>query len=141
MSELQTRFIDDTYAEYYNTGKHELAQVYLKSEADKAIADLEESHKMEVEQLLMEIVELKEQVHDYGQGLYVMQTRAEKEACHHKFKRCLNKAEMCESKVYHIRRTPLCDMSKHEYWQYENDFWQRWHKRWLEIAEQFKEAK
>ena len=33
--------------------------VYLKREADKVIADLEESHKMEVEQLLMEIVELK----------------------------------------------------------------------------------
>ena len=35
---------------------------YLKSEADKFIADLEESHKMEVEQLLMEIVGLKKLV-------------------------------------------------------------------------------
>ena len=34
-------------------------RVYLKSEADKVIADLEESHKKEVEQLLMEIVKLK----------------------------------------------------------------------------------
>ena len=37
-------------------------EVYLKSEADKFIADLEESHKMEVEQLLMEIVGLKKLV-------------------------------------------------------------------------------
>ena len=37
-------------------------EAYIKSEADKVIADLEESHKMEVEQLLMEIVELKEQI-------------------------------------------------------------------------------
>lgn len=36
-----------------------LAEYYLKTEADKFIADLEESHKKEVEQLLMEIVELK----------------------------------------------------------------------------------
>ena len=36
-----------------------LAEFYLKSEADKVIADLEESHKKEVEQLLMEIVKLK----------------------------------------------------------------------------------
>ena len=35
---------------------------YLKSEADKFIADLEEHHKMEVEQLLMEIVELKARI-------------------------------------------------------------------------------
>ena len=35
---------------------------YLKSDVDKAIADLEESHKMEVEQLLMEIMGLKKLV-------------------------------------------------------------------------------
>ena len=33
---------------------------YLKSEVDKEIAELEESHKKEVGQLLMEIVELKD---------------------------------------------------------------------------------
>ena len=35
---------------------------YLKSQADKFIADLEESHKKEVEQLLMEIAGLKKLV-------------------------------------------------------------------------------
>lgn len=60
--------------------------------------------------------------------------RAEKAARHQKYKRCLAMACWCESKVYHIRRTPLCDMDEHEYWQYENDFWQRWQKRWLELA-------
>ena len=38
-----------------------LADYYLKSEADKVIAELEESHKMEVEQLLMEIAEMEEE--------------------------------------------------------------------------------
>lgn len=38
------------------------SQFYLKSEADKFIADLEESHKNEVEQLLMGIVGLKKLV-------------------------------------------------------------------------------
>lgn len=32
---------------------------YLKSEADKVISDLEESHKKEIGQLLIEIAELK----------------------------------------------------------------------------------
>lgn len=36
-------------------------RAYEEKEADKAIAELEESHKMEVEQLLMEIVKLKEE--------------------------------------------------------------------------------
>lgn len=37
-------------------------QFYIKSDVDKAIADLEENHKMEVEQLLMEIAGLKKLV-------------------------------------------------------------------------------
>jgi len=41
---------------------NEYAEFYLKYEADKAIAELKESHKMEVEQLLMEIVGLKKLV-------------------------------------------------------------------------------
>ena len=40
---------------------HWFTEYYLKSEADKVIAELEESHKMEVEQLLMEIMKLKEE--------------------------------------------------------------------------------
>lgn len=41
---------------------NEYAEFYLKYEADKVIADLEESHKMEVEQLLMEIAGLEKLV-------------------------------------------------------------------------------
>ena len=37
-------------------------EVYLKSEADKVIADLEESHKKEVEQLQMKIAGLEKLV-------------------------------------------------------------------------------
>ena len=99
---------------------------YPKAEADKVIADLEESHKMEVEQLLMEIVELKKQVHDYAQGLYVIQARAEKEARHDKYKRCLAMAKICENK--------LCTVVK-------PGWWDKWRKRWLELAKKFKEAK
>ena len=45
-----------------NEWHNEYTEFYLKDEADKVIADLEESHKMEVEQLLMEIVGLKKLV-------------------------------------------------------------------------------
>ena len=43
-------------------GELHFSHVYLKSDVDKVIADLEESHKMEVEQLLMEISKLKKLV-------------------------------------------------------------------------------
>jgi chromosome condensin MukBEF ATPase and DNA-binding subunit MukB len=118
-------------------------EYYPKSEVDKVIADLEESHKMEVEQLLMEIVELKKQVHDYAQGLYVIQARAEKEASHHKYRHCLDMAYKC---------VVLCQKSKdlyrwaedenlEHYYNHKIEFFARWHKRWLKLAEKFKEAK
>lgn len=156
--ELKAKGVDDVYLEYFNTGKHDLAQVYLKTEADKVIADLEESHKMEVEQLLMEIVELKAQKAQaeddcaYWKGMAqknaadneVMakqRAKAFKKERHSKYKRCLAMAERCETNVYNIRRKPLCDMDDHEGWQHDDEFWQRWHKRWLGLAEKFKEAK
>ena len=61
ISELKAVHAFDVYEAYTKTGDDEAAQVYPKSEADKAIADLEESHKKEVGQLLIEIAELKEE--------------------------------------------------------------------------------
>ena len=54
--------MDDERLEKSESGKIQVTRVYIKSEADKVIADLEESHKMEVEQLLMEIAGLKKLV-------------------------------------------------------------------------------
>ena len=62
MSELKAVHAFDVYEAYTKTGDDDAAQVYLKSEADKVIADLEESHKMEVEQLLMKIAGLEKLV-------------------------------------------------------------------------------
>ena len=54
MSELSVR-------QYLHNDGSGLTWGYDKREADKVIAELEESHKKEVEQLLMEIVKLKEE--------------------------------------------------------------------------------
>lgn len=54
--------MDDERLEKSESGKIQATRVYLKSEADKAIADLEESHKKEVEQLLMKIAWLEKLV-------------------------------------------------------------------------------
>ena len=136
MSELKEHMFcecDEIVREYRGTLSNEMRPYYLKSEADKVIADLEESHKMEVEQLLIEIAELKKQVHDYAQGLYVIQARADKEARHQKYKRCLAMYRYCSIKAL-----------------YELDFkgndveW-KWYSKWMhkcfKIAEKFKEAK
>ena len=125
MSELKVYHCNEWHNEY--------TEFYLKSEADKVFAELEERHKMEVEQLLIEIAELQKQVRDYAQGLYVIQARAEKEARHHKYKRCLAMARWCERK--------RIDAANYRIPRQKWDFYDKWHKRWLELAEEHTWAK
>lgn len=54
--------MDDERLEKSESGKIQVTRVYIKSEADKVIADLEESHKKEVEQLRMKIAGLEKLV-------------------------------------------------------------------------------
>lgn len=113
---------------------------YLKSEADKVIAELEESHKMKVEQLLMEIVKLKEKrdtaekllnkaLDCVSNGKNHMMSLARKKN-HADYKRCMAMAKLCHWK-----------MGVFIYKEEKSNFYQRWHKRWLAISEKFKEAK
>ena len=110
-------------------------EVYLKSEADKVIAEKD-----------AEIAELKKQVHDYAQGLYVIQARAEKEARHQKYKRCLAMAQEWRSYAafcgiqssWHNNRGFGKTAEK---WTWKEIHAWRCVKRWLELAKEFKEAK
>lgn len=114
---------------------------YSKSEADKALKDLEESHKKEVEQLLMEIVELKEALVNKKEFSVQCQMAArtlQRKLRHHAYKRCLDKADLCKARYdEEDAKVNGCGAS----WEYiskEMKYWERWHKRWLKIAEQFK---
>lgn len=49
-----------------------------------------------------------------------------REIRHHKYKRCLMMANMCESNVIWVKG---CSEWRR---------WKKWHKRWLELAERFK---
>lgn len=119
---------------------------YPKSEADKVIADLEESHKKEVGQLLIEIAELKA---DYREACGRLQTanliKDEQLAAtrHSNHKRCLAMAERCSERFHHYvalsafspnkGAIPFYDKMHHKAY--------RWKYKWLKLAEQFKEAK
>lgn len=162
MSELRWNWVYFPYLDAPNKQEESALKagyikVVSKDEADKVITDLEESHKMEVEQLLMEIVELKAQkaqaeddcaywkmsegnavnamheTEEYAMQLY-------KELRRQKFKRCLDKAEMCKA-MYDKEDTSV--NGHYSSWEYISDemkYWERWQRRWLKLAEQFKEA-
>ena len=129
-----------------------LADYYLKYEADKVIADLEESHKMEVEQLLIEIAEkdkeiarLKairkvhvEAIESMGAGLQ----QDEQEIRHQKYKRCMAMVRWCrihdEFTQLESERLGLSQRALFIEYRRKAMWWNKWHRRWLELAEKFK---
>lgn len=131
-----------------NTSLHDMCNnnFYRKSEADKVIADLEESHKKEVEQLLIEIVKSKA---DYREACDRLQTanliKDEQLAAtrHHKYKRCLGRLELCDSKIIYYGRLvsevvslDLKNERRLKVFKRFN-FYKRWHQTWMELAEKF----
>ena len=113
--------------------------VYLKSEADKVIADLKESHKKEVGQLLIEIAELKKKrdtaenlLHkaldcvSNGKNHIISLARKNN---HSNYKRCLAMAKYWVAVSYH------CVDDKHR------QSAERHHRKWLDLARKLKEAK
>ena len=69
-----------------------------------------------------------------------------KQLYHHKYKRCLSMADFCESQhdYYNTLGNGFWlvrgDKEKRdEYRKKASDFWWKYHKRWLELAERFKD--
>lgn len=111
--------------------------VYLKSEADKVIADLTQKLNNEIEHRKRAAViasELKKaQIAEYNVAM------------HHKYKRCLTMAELCGVLSVYYGRV-ISDVVKRD----KNDkvkikvfsrfkYCKKWLRRWRELAEKFKE--
>ena len=93
------------------------SDVYLKSEADKLIAELN-----------MRICDGDEDFEIANNQI----NRLLKIVRHQKYKRCLAMSEWCDAEA------DVADADG----DYEDMRWyQKWHERWLKLAEQFKEAK
>ena len=96
---------------------------YRKHEVDEVIEGLESDYKEACDRLQTANLIKDEQL---------AATR------HQKYKRCLNKAEWCEERC---ARYDLLQEHSGFSWRREIDFYFRWHNRWLELAEKFKESK
>lgn len=103
------------------------ADVYFKSEADKVIAELEESHKTEVKELLCLI---RDKENNFNRAF----DSVEKELRHQKYKRCLTMAKWCASRSASWCLDPADDEL------HKSDFYDKWKLRWLGLAEKFKEG-
>ena len=108
-------------------------QFYRKSEVDKKIQNLEylcENYRCDCDNLGIMTDKLKKAGRSLRQKMN-----------HQKYKRCMAMAERCESEEKRLEAiSPIFDTDK-ECWEYNSDYWYKQHKRWLELAEKFKEAK
>ena len=65
--------------------------------------------------------------------------RDNKRSRHQKHKRCFAMAKWCEEQYKYLTCLENWQMTDKEYQQVIGDYWDRWHKHWLKIAEQFKD--
>ena len=124
MSELKATTVYDAYWKANSVGEGTGTHVYLKSEADKVIAELD----AEIARLNAIRKVHVEAIESMGAGLL----QDDKEIRHQKYKRCLAMAKWCDAERDIFNLTPKVT---------KVEFFARWHKRWLEIATKFKEAK
>lgn len=112
--------MDDERLEKLESGKIQATRVYIKSEADKVIADLKNE------------IEIQKRLRDMALASVPNVLKVMKIIQHHKYKRCLAMASKCRLRARWFGDNAFY---KKEQWALQ------WHKRWIKIAEQFKEAK
>ena len=88
---------------------------YPKSEADKVIAELKADYLEACDRL---------------QTANLIKDEQLAAARHHKYKRCLDKAKMCKRK--------RIDAADYRIPRKKWEFYDKWYKRWLELAEKFR---
>lgn len=133
MSELKARLLGQTMNEYGCDTK-----IYLKSEADKVIAELE--MKLAIAQQVLRLNKPEalysnlETMSRLTHEKYVIERRER----HHKYKRCEAMAEWCNSEMG--RETFACFRPRHtkEVWREEHKYWAKWRKIWFELYKKIK---
>ena len=141
MSELTTPI----KIEIPGIGTIESADLYLKSEVDKVIADLKDkgdSIIFDLKDKLQKESALLKETRDCLIESQKMHKRcadnAIKTICHQKYRRCIDKAKRCDER---IARYSLQQEVQGISWQNEIKFYRRLRDKYAKLAEQFEEAK
>ena len=95
----------------------ESGQLYLKSEADKVIAELEDK-----------VLQYKVLDKEHCRDLNTQEQFFAKQIARHKHKRCLAIAWWCSAELGMLVST----------WESKIKHYKKWQKRWLELAEKFR---
>ena len=121
--------------------------VYLKSEADKVIAELK-AQKAQTEDDCDFWKTMAQKNAEDNAVMAKQRAEAFERSHHHKYKRCLAMRNMCRYAQYsysYLMENEGCKIRPNniDFRRYNKKyhFYIRWRKRWMKLAEQFKEAK
>ena len=114
-----------------NESHNEYTEFYIKSEADKVIAKLEE--KLDTTKKL-----LNKALDCISNGKNHMMSLARKNN-HANYKRCLAMAKWCKLEQERIELIENQDITDDDFDKLVKGFYTKWHSRWLELAEKFKQ--
>ena len=82
-------------------------------------------------------------IHKTPCDVYI-KSEADKVIAHHKYKRCLAMARWCESRSNKLFEDTLyvrdMGLEPSDELTFKLEFFRKWYKRWLKLAEKFKEA-
>ena len=109
-------------------------QCNVRQMCKDVLAKLEEQES-EIAELKKEL-KINRDARKYWRNEYLIEY---KEARHHKRKRCLAMAEWCKAK-YDEEDARV--NGHYSYWEYTSEkmkYWERWERRWLKLAERFKQ--
>jgi len=129
MSELKAT----TVLNIQQMGCYDNTLVYFKSEADKVIAELKDK-----------AIQYKVLDKEHCRDLNTQERFFAKQIAHNKYKRCMVIARWCltEKVYFHYRYDDWGDKGYDRSYKWKKVvFWSKWARRWLELAEKFKEAK
>ncbi len=100
---------------------------YLKSEVDALLAEKD----AEIVKLNDKALQYKVLDKEHCRDLNTQEKFFAEKICHHKYKRCLAMANWCSAELGMLVST----------WESKIKHYKKWQRRWLELAEKFKEAK
>ena len=77
---------------------------------------------------------------------FYLKYEADKVIAHNKYRRCLAMAKICQLRAERYERYLTeyknCDSPSTQRWQFlMKNHYEKWHRRWLELAEKFKPSK
>lgn len=150
MSELKAITVYDAYWKANSVGEGTGILVYLKSEADKFIAEKDK----EISRLNDKALQYKVLDKEHCRDLNAQERRFALQIAHQKYKRCRTMAKWCEStslwcyqaactlpKGFHATLHDKPVMIEPTRLFKRQELLAKWSERWLELAEKFKETK